>query len=548
MRDKNIASTMDTMNSMKHKNWFCISIVVLIALYLISHLWNLTALPVFADESIYIRWSQLIIDDWKQYAFFPLNDGKTPLQMWVTIPFLLSFKDPLFAARLVSVLAGLLQVLIVGWTTLLLGGRKKTALLAMIFTTFLPFWFFHHRIALTDALLLLFSSAAIATTIKAQQLFSEKNVLRKPLLWSILSGILFGLAIWSKIPALLLVAALPLYVFSQKPKAKSKPSLNTYLLRLSLVSATILTGLVVFVSLKINPAFGQLFSRGNDFLFPWAEVVLEGKWTQTIQNIPSYIGYFTTYFTWPLLLLIFASLFGKRDKRVIFILVLSALSFFGPIALLGKVVYPRYFLPVVFYLTVAAAIAIEQIHDRFVTASNSMSTKVIISMILVFSIAHSLGMAGVFAFESIFEPAKTPFVTADKEQYLEEWSSGHGIKEVLAYLRQESQTQTLAVATEGRFGTLPDGLLMYLHRTDVSNLYIEGIGYPVTSFSEKYLERASEFDRQLLVVNSHRMQISTEGMRLELEVCRPNNAPCLQVWDVTNSPLLNSVAESPNSL
>jgi hypothetical protein len=32
----------------------------LIAIYFAVHLFRLTALPVFADEAIYIRWSQLI--------------------------------------------------------------------------------------------------------------------------------------------------------------------------------------------------------------------------------------------------------------------------------------------------------------------------------------------------------------------------------------------------------------------------------------------------------------------------------------------------------
>jgi len=535
---------------MKTKHWFTISVIAILVAYLCSHLLNLTILPVFADESIYIRWSQLIIDDWQQYAFFPLNDGKTPLPMWLTVLSLLGFKDPLFAGRFVSVIAGFFQVLTVGWVTSLLGGRKKTVLLSMILTTFLPFWFFHHRMALTEALLLLFISLSIATLIKAQHVFSKKNMCASSIAWSLLSGLFFGLAIWCKIPALLTVAALPLYIIVSPIKNKNKDAtkFQTLALRLSLVSLTVFTGLVVFVLLKLHPAFGQLFNRGNDFLFPLSEVLLEGKWTQTIKNIPSYISYFAAYFTWPLLFLIIAALFGKRDKTNLFILVLSALSFLGPISLLGKVVYPRYLFPVVFYLTVATALAIQQLHDRYVSFAKSLPTKIIISMVLVFSLAHSLGMSGVFAYGALFKPSETTFVSADKEQYLEEWSSGHGITEVIEYLQTESKTKTIAVATEGSFGTLPDGLLMYLHRTDVSNLYVEGIGYPVTSFSEKYLSRAQEFDRKLLVVNSHRMLISTDSMELVLEVCRPNNAPCLQVWDVTASPLLNFVPETSDRL
>ena len=58
-------------------------IVIFLVGYLSTHLYGLTRLPIFADEAIYIRWSQLIIDDWQQYLFFSLNDGKTPLLIWL---------------------------------------------------------------------------------------------------------------------------------------------------------------------------------------------------------------------------------------------------------------------------------------------------------------------------------------------------------------------------------------------------------------------------------------------------------------------------------
>ena len=73
--------------------------LLIIVFYLILHLAKLTLLPVFADESIYIRWSQLIMDERARYLFFPLNDGKTPLQLWLTPPLQFIFEDPLFAGR-----------------------------------------------------------------------------------------------------------------------------------------------------------------------------------------------------------------------------------------------------------------------------------------------------------------------------------------------------------------------------------------------------------------------------------------------------------------
>ncbi|KKU74843.1 MAG: hypothetical protein UX99_C0005G0003 [Candidatus Amesbacteria bacterium GW2011_GWB1_47_26] len=50
--------------------------------------WNLNSLPIFADEAIYVRWSQVMRAE-SSLRFLPLSDGKQPLFMWLTIPFLL---------------------------------------------------------------------------------------------------------------------------------------------------------------------------------------------------------------------------------------------------------------------------------------------------------------------------------------------------------------------------------------------------------------------------------------------------------------------------
>ena len=97
-------------NKSSNQLWWKIGIFLLIAIYFITHLTSLNLLPVFADESIYIRWSQLIIDDWKRYLFFAMNDGKTPLFVWLTTIALKFWNDPLIAGRMISVIAGIFQI------------------------------------------------------------------------------------------------------------------------------------------------------------------------------------------------------------------------------------------------------------------------------------------------------------------------------------------------------------------------------------------------------------------------------------------------------
>ena len=148
-------------NKSSNQLWWKIGIFLLIAIYFITHLTSLNLLPVFADESIYIRWSQLIIDDWKRYLFFAMNDGKTPLFVWLTTIALKFWNDPLIAGRMISVIAGIFQVFVTAKIVKKLKGGLVAQLLSAFSVMFLPFWFFHHRMALMDGLLTLLLSISL---------------------------------------------------------------------------------------------------------------------------------------------------------------------------------------------------------------------------------------------------------------------------------------------------------------------------------------------------------------------------------------------------
>ncbi len=280
-------------------------------------------------------------------------------------------------------------------------------------------------------------------------------------------------------------------------------------------------------------AFGQLFSRGGDFLYPWREVILEGRWQETIRNWPTYITYFLSYLTTPIMILVVVGLFTKPHQKINHILFWSALGFILPIAILGKVVYPRYLFPVSLFFTLGAVLAFQDIAMAWFANQKIMARKILASLILASLLANIFAISGVFMSMSIADPNQTPFIPADQTQYLTEWSSGHGLTETVELIKQGSATQSLAVATEGFFGTLPDGLLLYFHRQNVDNLYLEGIGQPVNSIPSSFKERAATYDQVWLVVNSHRLGLQLPADQLIAEYCRPYQAPCLQVWDIT---------------
>jgi predicted membrane-bound mannosyltransferase len=88
----------------KYNNIILLGILIII-LGILLRLLNLNSLPVFADEAIYVRWSQVMQAE-PGLRFLPLSDGKQPLYMWLTIPFLKLVTDPLLAGRVLTALSG----------------------------------------------------------------------------------------------------------------------------------------------------------------------------------------------------------------------------------------------------------------------------------------------------------------------------------------------------------------------------------------------------------------------------------------------------------
>ena len=72
------------------KEWLILLGIVILYLGLTTY--NLTKLPIFVDEALYLRWSQIAWKD-ASWRFISLTDGKQPFYIWFVIPFLKVFKD-----------------------------------------------------------------------------------------------------------------------------------------------------------------------------------------------------------------------------------------------------------------------------------------------------------------------------------------------------------------------------------------------------------------------------------------------------------------------
>jgi 4-amino-4-deoxy-L-arabinose transferase-like glycosyltransferase len=515
----------------KKLSWWLI--LFLLISYFVTHVFGLTKLPVFADEAIYIRWTQLIMDDRERYAFFALNDGKTPLFMWLDVPLQHIITDQLAAGRWLSVLAGALQVGIFVALGKALGFGRRGQFLAGLASIGLPFWFFHHRMALLDGLLCFWLSLSWLAL-----LYSQQTKKLAAFGWLLLSGAAFGLALLTKIPAILFAPALVIaagFTIIKSHGFKLKALLTVSNLKILWQLAVVFAlGLSIFLILKLQPTFGQLFSRGGDFLYPINQLNFGRVLLNIWHNGRDFLTVFGTYLSWGGLILLACSLLIPKRHHRSLELILMTLAYLIPIMIMGKVIYPRYLLPAAIPLTFAIIMAIENF-ILYIQATKDFNKKVPTAVFLAVLCSQIISSSLQFMLYAWFDPNQLTLTKSDQVQYLTEWSAGNGVAEVSAAALETAKTNSILVLTEGYFGTLPDGILLYLHNRNLHNLFVEGIGQPVLSVPEAMKLKAKNYDQVWLVVNSHRMKMNLPADQLITQYCRLPGYPCLQVWNLKPS-------------
>lgn len=497
------------------------------------HLPALLLLPVFADEAIYIHWAQLIIDDAQRFAFFSMADGKPPMFIWLLTFALRLIQDPLFAGRLLSLLIGLATVAVMARLTRQLSSKASTSILTVVLVSVLPFWFFYHRVALMDGLLVLFLALAFLTANQISVItLRAKKIPYRVIPHILLFAIFYGGALYTKTPALFAIPSLALSPFIvwavELIREQRRHSYKKIIESMLFVGLGGFLGGCLFLFLRVSPFFGALFSRSQDFTFTLPEL-LNGELQYVIfESFPRVIGWLATYLTLPVFVFPFVGLLYARHRKTIGLLLIQATLFAVPLIGFGRVLWPRYFLPVALFWTLAAVLSFETI---LTTARVRLFG---IAMLLL-----TLVSSAFFIYPALTNPSLIPFVESDRTQYLTEWSAGFGNVEIANFIRwrrsllPKDSTTKIIVLTEGSFGTLPDGLTMYFQGVNaLTGIEIQGIGVSVASIPQEYLVLATQ-NEVYYAVNSHRLGIvNQDNLQLLTEFKRPSPGPSLLFYRV----------------
>ena len=459
-------------------------ILVLTSLYLLTRFINLTIIPVFADEAIYLRWAQ-VMQAVPSLRFLPLSDGKQPLFMWLVIPFLKIFSDPLFAGRVLSVLTGLGGILGIYFLCYLLFKNKIISLFALILYLITPYIYFFNRMALPDnmlSVLFVWSLIFLILTVKYLRLDT-----------AMIAGILIGLAWLTKSPAIFLFALMPitilLFSFSKEKKNLQMAKLAGYWAIIGIFSFTI------YNILRLGAEFHMIAIRNRDYVFTITDV-LQHPFNPLIGNLKSVINWFWIWLTPVISVLGVTGMFlsiKKSWRSGLFLLLCFMLPLIAQ-SLIAKVYTARYVLFLVPFWLIFSAFTIEKI---FITLKNKILTTAILVGIFIFPVYQITLL--------MFNPQKAWIPANEREGYLQLWTAGYGINESAEYIKSIALSNKVLVGTEGYFGTLPDGLQIYLNQ--IPNITVIGVGYPIKE-TPKQLKDGLIDNRVFLLVNDSRFLIA----------------------------------------
>lgn len=418
-----------------------VPLILLVLLYAIIRLFNLTILPIFTDESIYIYWAKLIESTHSQW-FVSLTDGKPPLLIWMIASFLAILPDTwyLIAGRLPAVLAGAVSVIAIYKLTELLFEKRSTAVIASILYIIFPFTLLYDRMALFDSPL---QAALLVSTF-----FALKTARTLNIKYAIAWGVSLGIAFLFKPTALvflgLLIGAVILFAYSKKQKKWGRVA--------SLVVVAAVISEVINNLQRVSSVYFMAEIKNAQFQQPIDEL-LRNPFALTISNMHGFINWMIGYYTIPFLLLGIIGivvLLVKNFRVGVLLLGLWSIPILA-LATIGREIFPRYMLFTTPYFLIAVAFIFVLLYERARRLSFVIAGLGIV-LIIPFLITN---------FYILTDPTKASLPKTDYDQLVATHPSGYGVSRVYESINDRVAIgQHVTLVTQGTFGLYPYAFML----------------------------------------------------------------------------------------
>jgi len=406
--------------------------MLLIVFYLTTRFINLTLLPVFNDEAIYIDWGQKMLGGGG--FFFSLFDGKQPFLMWIFGVFANIFPDPLFGGRFVSVIFGLFTLLGI-YKIGSIFFEKRTAFLASLIYILSPLFLFYDRQALMES-----AVSAIGVWIFY---FGVQFAKLKDLRTAIYLGLLFGIGFFIKtnIIAFFFSFLILYFIFERK--------LNRIFFLI------FVTSFLILIPLFFQKDFLKIFELNSRFSFTFSELFRfpVGSWLINLVSVLN-IALFQTFG----LLLIFAlipfrTIKKNKELKIIFLWTGVLLVFY---ILTVRTSNPRYLVSFLPLLTIPIAKGLFSLEFKF-------RTLIFVVFLLPFIF---LNIEQIFNTSNYFDTLSRFTKYSQKNVYMEGFTSGFMVKEAADYVADELGGNKGIVGVRLDAGNPENSVSMYLSKKE----------------------------------------------------------------------------------
>jgi hypothetical protein len=487
---------------------------LLLAICLGSRLTNLTLLPVFCDEGMYVSFAQRLWVD--PFAGLRAGVSRLGLCMLVAIFRWLS-TDPLLAARLALVFTGTLSMLGLYVVGKQLYSRRIGAMAALLYIIS-PLMLFHDRMVLADVLV---NTCGIYTL-----LFGLIYLRRGGLKYAVGLGVAMGLGMLSKLTGVFLLftpLAVCALVIGMKTSRLARRLALPYFVAGLVISPVLLHPMRAKALTDIGLVGVQ--TLGISTASEWLEVV-----TRNLTAVLSQVG---AYITTPVLLmcglsLLLILLLRNREGGLLWVLgVLPVLALAGSSR---GFLPPRYFLFATSPLLICAAWCIEQVSrgvnwlaDRVPMLSERRLSPIRNPVVMGTLLVAGLSLSSVrLDYYILADPSRAPLPPVDKEQYITGWPSGYGIPEAVGWLEKQSVHKQIQVVASG---SAMWALRMYLDEDPRITIVEQNIGEAVSSIdrsSETFFVANPPWDRDFAVLNP--------GAKLLARYPKPGGQSAIEIY------------------
>lgn len=424
--------------------------------------WDLLALPLFVDESFWLRWA--MNPDW----YLPDNAGpieilrvsliaeqQPPLLHWLLLPLMPWVGQPVLVARMIPAAFGVVAVLGTYLLTReILGSRA--AVCAALVHALLPMAVFFDRIVHHDALAASFAVLVAWASVRLARQPSSR--------WAVITGLLLVLGLVSKTQAVLVAPAPVLAALLFGRRSDAAALFRSLLFTFALV---VLLAPISFLGLPPDETgekvFGFALTPAEVLAMPWELWETNFIWARSWQE--GYLG-------WPLTEVAAAGavvMLMRQPRASVYMLVLWVLLTV-PFVIAGRQIYSRYMAISVFpwavcagYLAVAAgALAAGSARRARLPGADALSALSGVAVLGYALLPMASTLTGI-----VTAPLSVRLPDSDRSQYQTGPYAGLGTREAAAFLAEEARREPIVFLREDHM----PGSAIFFYSRDTANVH-----------------------------------------------------------------------------